>query len=42
VERRWLEEVVCGGKGWEEIKEGDGVGWEVDGDDIIVRKVKSK
>ena len=40
VEKGYVEK--CGGRKWEDLKALNGVGWELEGNKVIVRKVKSK
>ena len=40
VEKGYVEK--CGGRKWDDLKALNGVGWELEGNKVIIRKVKSK
>ncbi|KAI3554474.1 hypothetical protein CABS03_07737 [Colletotrichum abscissum] len=40
VDREWLEK--CSGQGWESLTRDHGVGWELDGAKVVIRKVRAK
>ena len=40
VERKYVES--CAGRSWEELKTKDGVGWELEGDRVTIRRIKRK
>jgi hypothetical protein len=40
LDKRFVE--VCGGRSWEELKSHDGIGWELDGQRVTVRRVRPK
>jgi len=40
VDRKYVEQ--CAGRAWEELKEKDGVGWELNGPTVTVRRIKPK
>ena len=40
VDRKYVEQ--CAGRAWDELKEKDGVGWELDGSTVTVRRIKAR
>ncbi|OHE98182.1 hypothetical protein CORC01_06550 [Colletotrichum orchidophilum] len=40
VDREWLEK--CSGQSWESLTRDHGVGWELDGARVVIRKVRAK
>ncbi|KAK2031747.1 hypothetical protein LX32DRAFT_257410 [Colletotrichum zoysiae] len=40
VDREWLER--CAGESWEALTRDRGVGWELDGNRVVIRKVRAK
>jgi len=40
VERKYVEQ--CAGRDWDELKEEDGVGWELNGPTVTVRRIKGR